>query len=325
MPTSYPGSAQDLDATRGTAGDKLNNPDHITHHQTEDDTLEAVQTKLGTGASSQTPAASRFLVGTGAGTSDWSKVVPTGTVVGDTDTQTLTSKTLTTPTIGSFTNANHDHEDSSGGAILTGAALTSTDGLLRTTRYYTASDTWSKPLGLKFVIVEVQGGGGGGGGANSDNSIGAGGGGGGYSKEKIAAGSLAATETVTVGAAGAGGAPTGAGTGGTSSFGTTPFLSATGGAGGPVNGGVALGGSGSGGDLNMDGGRGGLGGSNATSAYGGGGTTIFGGNGINGTPGSQGSAGVGYGAGGGGGHRSTTTSRNGADGKVGIVIVYEYF
>ncbi|NIR13694.1 MAG: hypothetical protein GWN86_06990 [Desulfobacterales bacterium] len=39
----------------------------------------------------------------------------TGAVVGTTNTQTLTNKTLTTPTIASFTNATHDHADAAGG------------------------------------------------------------------------------------------------------------------------------------------------------------------------------------------------------------------
>jgi hypothetical protein len=39
----------------------------------------------------------------------------TGFVVGTTDTQTLTNKTLTTPTIASFTNATHDHSSTAGG------------------------------------------------------------------------------------------------------------------------------------------------------------------------------------------------------------------
>ena len=47
----------------------------------------------------------------------------TGSVVGTTDTQTLTNKTLTTPTIGSFANAEHNHTNSAGGATLTGGAI----------------------------------------------------------------------------------------------------------------------------------------------------------------------------------------------------------
>ncbi len=49
----------------------------------------------------------------------------TGEVVGTTNTQDLTNKTLTTPTIGSFTNAAHNHQDAAGGATLDhGLALT---------------------------------------------------------------------------------------------------------------------------------------------------------------------------------------------------------
>jgi hypothetical protein len=47
----------------------------------------------------------------------------TGSVVGTTDTQTLTNKTLTTPTIGSFTNATHNHSNAAGGGTLTSAAI----------------------------------------------------------------------------------------------------------------------------------------------------------------------------------------------------------
>ena len=42
-----------------------------------------------------------------------------------TGTQTLTGKTLTTPTITSFLNATHDHSDAAGGGLLTNTALTS--------------------------------------------------------------------------------------------------------------------------------------------------------------------------------------------------------
>lgn len=42
-------------------------------------------------------------------------------------TETLSGKTLTTPTIASFVNANHDHEDAAGGGQLAEAALNLTD------------------------------------------------------------------------------------------------------------------------------------------------------------------------------------------------------
>lgn len=129
-------------------------------------------------------------------------------------------------------------------------------------RTYTASATWTKPAGLKFVRVRMVGGGGSGGGtaATAAGQVAAGGGGagGGYSEKLIAAAALGATEAVTVGAGGAG-ATAGANTGnagGTSSFGA--HCSAGGGGGGAgmaaqtatasVNGGSP--GAGTGGDFN---------------------------------------------------------------------------
>jgi len=47
----------------------------------------------------------------------------TGSVVGTSDTQTLSNKTLTTPTIGSFVNATHSHVSAATGGGLTAAAI----------------------------------------------------------------------------------------------------------------------------------------------------------------------------------------------------------
>ena len=47
----------------------------------------------------------------------------TGSVVGTTDTQTLTNKTLTTPTIASFANATHGHTAAASGGTLTAGAV----------------------------------------------------------------------------------------------------------------------------------------------------------------------------------------------------------
>jgi len=139
--------------------------------------------------------------------------------------------------------------------------------LVPTSIGYSADGTWTKPANLVYVTVEVIGAGGGSGGcpltAASQGAAAGGGGGGGYSRKRIMAATLGATETVTVGTGGTAGTTTTAGgTGETSSFGA--HCSATGGAGGAfgvvraegwcANGGN--GGTGSGGDINVAGGAG---------------------------------------------------------------------
>jgi len=106
---------------------------------------------------------------------------------------------------------------------------------------YTSDDTWTKPAGLKYVEIELVGGGGNGGAAGSSSYrySGSGGGAGGYSKKIIAASTLGATETVTVGAAAS-----------SSSFGT--HASATGGSNADRTD-FGAGGTGSGGDINLEG------------------------------------------------------------------------
>lgn len=106
------------------------------------------------------------------------------------------------------------------------------------TAIYTSSGTFSKASypGLKAVRIRAVGGGGGGGGSNAatanNHSIAGGGGGGGYAETFVLAASLAASETLTVGAGGAAGSSGTGGTGGTSSFGTHAV--ATGGLGGSI-------------------------------------------------------------------------------------------
>lgn len=217
-------------------------------------------------------------------------------------------------------------------------------GYLNTIRYYTGSSTWTKPAGLKFVIVEVVGGGGGGGGAAApaagNCAAGAGGGGGGYAREKIAAASLGATETVTVGAAGTAGSAgaNNGGAGGTTSFGS--HLQATGGAlgvGGSAstitgpNGEGGTAGVGSGGDLNLDGSDGGPSTYFTTRARGGGGgASLYSGYTKEPVAGSggqtTGGTGSNYGGGGAGGASGAGGSAAaGGAGAAGLVIVHEYF
>ncbi len=47
MSTTFPTTIQDLDATRGSSGSSMASPSHAGHHQTEDDTIEALQAKVG--------------------------------------------------------------------------------------------------------------------------------------------------------------------------------------------------------------------------------------------------------------------------------------
>ncbi len=47
MSTNFPTSLQDLDATRGSSSSTLASPSHVAHHTNEDDTIEAIQAKVG--------------------------------------------------------------------------------------------------------------------------------------------------------------------------------------------------------------------------------------------------------------------------------------
>lgn len=200
-------------------------------------------------------------------------------------------------------------------------------GLLRDIRVYTANDTWSKPAGLRFAVIEVIGGGGGGAGnasASTNNGAG-GGGGGGFARKKVVVGTLGATEAVTVGAAGAAGATNNnGGTGGTTSFGTHAV--AAGGVGGITGAGGpgGAGGIGTTGDLKTAGGGGGAGAAN-TALSGAGGTSYFGGGAQGRGDGGVADAAQAYGGGGAGGCRVASGGRSGAAGSAGVVIVYEYF
>lgn len=207
----------------------------------------------------------------------------------------------------------------------TWAAPISTGGLLGY-QIFTANGSYTKATNNpSFVVVEVQGGGAAGGHGGPTGSNAWGGGAGGYAMGKLPASSLAASETVTVGASVAGRTTAGKGANGNaSSFGS--FCSGAGGTGGAGN--VATitasggGGAGSGGDLNITGSNGALGSSegNIFGAFGG--SCKFGSGGYGSNSSGNAQAGVGYGSGG-GGQVASSGEYSGA-GAGGIVIVWEY-
>ena len=212
--------------------------------------------------------------------------------------------------------------------------------------YGAGSHTWTKPEGLKAVIVEVQAGGGGAGGTEatgtSQGAISSGGTGGAYCKKLILEENLSPTESVTVGAGGAGGATGGnpGVAGGNSSFGS--HCSATGGLGGTFSSATTgtrslesdVAPNATGGDINISGGitTGAFWNGNGDIAFaskGGDSVLGIGGRGRvqNGTgPASEvGGNGEGYGGGGGGSISLDSSAAVGGNGSDGIVIVWEYY
>jgi Protein of unknown function (DUF2793) len=206
----------------------------------------------------------------------------------------------------------------------------------RSVQVFAASGTWTRPAGIRKLLVEVIGGGGGGGGVTGvAAAVGAGGGGGGGgSARELLDVSATASVVVTVGAGGIAGALTGGvgGTGGTTLFGA--LCSATGGAGGAgmvaaatlliANGGAP--GSGTGGTTNAQGSAGGIGLrlSGTIGVAGSGGCSVLGGGPLGVAVAGNGANGVTPGSGGGGAFSNAAVARTGGVGANGYIIVWEF-
>lgn len=78
MSTSFPGALDSY--TDPTSSDKLNSPSHSQQHQNHNDAVEAIEAKVGTGAS--TPTANKVLRATGTGTTSYAQLVLTTDVTG---------------------------------------------------------------------------------------------------------------------------------------------------------------------------------------------------------------------------------------------------
>lgn len=208
---------------------------------------------------------------------------------------------------------------------------------LKSTQVFTASGTWTRPTGIRKVVVEVVGGGAGGQTTPATGagqaSGGGGGGGGGYARKLIDVSTIA-TATITVGAGGASAAAGGASSWADGTNTVTGNGGAVGGPGGAAappsrQGGGGAGGTATGGDVNVTG-------SSGTTAFdlsnavnagdgGAGGGTVLGGQTPARTGTGTGTAGGQYGTGGGGAHAdASAAAQNGGAGAAGVIIVWEF-
>jgi len=209
--------------------------------------------------------------------------------------------------------ANQYLQDNGSGVLSWSTVAVGTTGGMAGVQVYTSGGTWTKAtresaLGITItkVVVEVQGAGGSGSAAVSNYGAGAGGG---FSKKLVDVSSVTAS-TITVGAGGIAVGPTNPGNaGGFSKWNDLVNVDVVGngGTGHPNTTSASVGGSATGGDIQITGGHG-FGGNN-------GGGTFYGNSSDMNTQ-----VGQGYGSGGGHGY---TTYNSGA-GAAGIVIVWEY-
>lgn len=78
-----------------------------------------------------------------------------GIIVLEDFAQTLTNKTLTTPTIGDFTNATHNHQAPTGGGTLVATSALTATGTKDSTTFLRGDDTWDVPAGTVLPVVDT--------------------------------------------------------------------------------------------------------------------------------------------------------------------------
>lgn len=164
--TNFPGALDSLTNPSGTS--LVTSPDHAAQHANVNDAMEAVEAKLGVGAS--TPTLNRILKGAGNGTSTWGTTLDnftfgTPTITGGTinnavmGTPTVTGGTFNTPTIGTPTITGGLNNMTIGTPAITGGTATSMviNGATIGTPAITGGTANSITLGTPTILGAFQG------------------------------------------------------------------------------------------------------------------------------------------------------------------------
>jgi hypothetical protein len=135
MSTRFPATGID-DATtlpNPTASSTTNSPSHSAQHANVNDAVKAVETKIGTGAS--TPVVNTLLMGTGTGTSAWSALTSAqlaASISDETGTGKAvfaTSPTLITPAVDTINESTPANGVTVGGVNMKSGALTTANSV----------------------------------------------------------------------------------------------------------------------------------------------------------------------------------------------------
>ncbi len=147
MSINFPTSLDTLTNPVGT--DPVTSPDHAVQHANANDAIEALEAKVGVTSSAVTSTHDYKLSGVSAGDKAVSK----------TGTETLTNKTLTTPTIADFTNSTHTHQNNAGGGQLVATSVFASgtvptarlgSGTANATTFLRGDQTWQLTATAKF-------------------------------------------------------------------------------------------------------------------------------------------------------------------------------
>lgn len=285
--------------TRPTTTDKLNSPSHSGLHNTVSSALGQVEAFLGVvGANSVVGTLSydvRSPASNGGGHVQVANKGGTGqTTYMKGDILVAQSTSVLTKLAVTVTDGYALVSDSTANVGVKWGlpGNTPTIRVYATTSVLSSTLTWSKPSVLSYIVVECVGGGGAG--FNGSGAGDSGGGGGGYAKTIFAASSVASSVVLHIGRGGAlqGGGADGL-AGGTTYFGETSMVVATGGAGGHTTSG-GVGGVGTVGTIRLEGGQGyvleagGFGGATLLGVSGGSQSSCIGAGGKNGQVGNDG-------------------------------------